>query len=270
MPYPSGIVLSEDSGVLGPSAARQGPNQADAVFIDAAGMAHVSTLGGLTMDTGLIYELAQDTITAHAGGGQGSAFQLTAQTSRVSTVATVGDSVKLPASLPGLELIVINSGANPMQVYGFGTDTIDGVATATGVSQMQNSVVLYTCVTAGAWFSEGLATGFAGPGLATQSTTDNITAFAGGGQGSAVLLGSMINRVTTVATAADSVKLPVAAPGMNITVINAAATNSMNLFPNTGDAINALAANAAFAVAANKAVTAYCVSAGRWHTVLTA
>ena len=40
------------------------------------------------------------------------------------------------------------------------------------------------------------------------SITDSITAFAGGGQGSAVVLTSAVNRVTTVATIADSVKLP--------------------------------------------------------------
>ena len=70
--------------------------------------------------------------------------------------------MKLPASQAGLTIIVENAGANAMQVFGAGTDTVNGVATATGVSQMAGSVVLYTCRTAGAWFSEGLATGFVG------------------------------------------------------------------------------------------------------------
>src|SRR5213595_776251 len=93
-----------------------------------------------------IYETAKDTITAFAGGGQTNATQLLTQTSRVTTVATAADSVKLPPSFPGLELIVINHGSNPMQVFGSGTDTINDVATATGVSQMVNSTVIYTCV----------------------------------------------------------------------------------------------------------------------------
>lgn len=106
--------------------------------------------------------------------------------------------------------------------------------------------------------------------LPVVSATDAITAHAGGGQISAVALISQINRVTTVATAGDSVKLPPATPGLEITVINAAAANSMNVFPIAGDAINALGANAAFAVAATKVVTFRCAGAGQWHSQLTA
>jgi hypothetical protein len=101
-------------------------------------------------------------------------------------------------------------------------------------------------------------------------STNAITAFAGGGQASGVLLTSYINRVTIVATAADSVKLPIAQPGMQITVINAAAANSLNVFPGLGDAINAGAANAAFAVVAAKAATFYCAVAGFWSAILSA
>ncbi len=218
---------------------------------------------------GLLYELAQDTITARAGGGQALATQLTAQTSRISVVATAGDSVKLPASAPGLELLIINHGANPMQVFGAGTDTIDDVATATGVSQMQNSLVIYTCTTAGAWYTEGLATGFGGPGLQTQSTTSAITAHAGGTQGAAVALVSMINRITVCATAGDSVVLPASAVGLSVFVANAGAA-SANVFPAVGDAINALGANAAFALAAGKNAQFMCTAAGQWHAVLSA
>lgn len=180
--------------------------------------------------------------------------------------------MKLPASAPGLEVTVINHGANPMQVYGAGTDTINDVATATGVSQMPNSSVLYFCTTAGAWYTEGLATGFAS-GFVTQSFSGGLTAHAGGGQGSALALTSMVNRVTTVGSAADSVVLPATVANVSIgplTVINAAASNSMNVFPASGDAINAGAANAAFAIAANKTATFYSAGAGQWHAVLTA
>ncbi len=47
MPYPGNLPLVQDSGVIGPNANRQGPNQADAIYIDAAGTAVVSTLTGL-------------------------------------------------------------------------------------------------------------------------------------------------------------------------------------------------------------------------------
>jgi hypothetical protein len=41
-------------------------------------------------------ESFQDSIAANAGGGQANAFQLTRQNNRVTTVATTGDSIKLP------------------------------------------------------------------------------------------------------------------------------------------------------------------------------
>lgn len=230
---------------------------------------NIDDSGNQTM-LGMLYESAQDGIVAFAGGGKASATPLTAQTSRIATVATAGDSVLLPASVPGLEILVINHGANAMQVFGSGTDTIDDIATGTGVSQMSNSLVIYSCATAGAWYSEGLATGYGGPGLQTSSYVNGITAFAGGGQASATSLTAMINRVTTVATAADSVKMPTAVPGLVINVTNAAASNSMNLFPASGDAINALGANAAFAIAAGKSATLTSAVAGQWHAVLSA
>ncbi len=217
----------------------------------------------------LLVEPSQDAIAAFAGGGQAGAIALTKEMNRITTVASAGDSVKLPVSYGGLTILVENGAVLPMQVFGAGADTINGVATATGVSQMPGSVVLFTCYTAGSWFTEGLSTGFAG-GLQTVSTKDAITAFAGGGQGSATLLAALYNRATTVASAGDSVKLPVSAQGLQITVTNAHATNSMNVFPNTGDAINALGANAAFALAATKTAQFLCSASGQWHSLLSA
>ena len=97
-----------------------------------------------------------------------------------------------------------------------------------------------------------------------------LTAFAGGGQGSATALTAAINRVTTVATAADSVKLPAALAGASLVVINAAAANAMAVFPQTGEIINALAANASISVAANKTVMFFCAVNGTWNSMLTA
>lgn len=218
----------------------------------------------------ILLEIVQDTITAFAGGGQTNAIQITGQTSRVSTVATAGDSVMLPEARPGAELIVINDGASPMQVYGNGTDTIDNQGATVGVSQMQNSVVIYACVQANKWRSDGLATGFGGPGLQTLSSQDGLTAKIGGAQGGGPAINRMINRFTTVTSGNDSCTLPTSFVGAQITIINGAASNSMNVFPATGDAINALGANNAFALAANKSAVFYCTVSGQWHTVLTA
>jgi hypothetical protein len=102
------------------------------------------------------------------------------------------------------------------------------------------------------------------------SATDGLTAHAGGGQANATPITTQMARFTTVATAADSAVLPSAVPGMSYTVSNAAAANSMNVFPATGEIINALAANAAFAVAAGKTCEFVCMKTGQWHTLLSA
>ena len=141
------------------------------------------TFGNVTL-TGLLTESFTDNITAFAGGGQAGATAIASEIARVTTVATAGDSVKLPAAAPGLTIMVIHHGAKPMQVCGAGTDQIDDQAAATGVSQMVNSVCIYVCTTTGKWYANGLGTGFAGS-FETQSYADGLTAHAGGLQPSA-------------------------------------------------------------------------------------
>ena len=102
------------------------------------------------------------------------------------------------------------------------------------------------------------------------SVANAITATAGGGQADAVALTASFNRVTTVATAADSVKLPAAIAGARTAVFNKAAANSLNVFPSSGDKINALSADAAYALAATKGALFVCMVDGTWDTILTA
>ena len=212
-----------------------------------------------------LFESFADNMTALAGGGQVGATQIASEIARFTTVATAGDSAMLPQATAGLTLMVINHGAKPMQVFGNGTDTIDDQVAATGVSQMVNSVVIYVCTTQGKWYANGLGTGFSGS-FETQSYADGITAHAGGGQNLAPLINTMMSRFTVVGTAGDSTTLPVGVAGMNLIIINATST-SMNVFPDTGSTINALSANAAFALAAGKTATFVTTLPGAWHTI---
>ncbi|MBZ9939147.1 hypothetical protein LB518_22815 [Mesorhizobium sp. BR1-1-16] len=96
---------------------------------------------------------AETGITAYAGGGQTNARQLVASVNHVTTVATAADSVKLPASVVGLVIVITNGAAsNSMQVFGAGTDTINDVATATGVAQAAGKSAIYSCPVAGKWY----------------------------------------------------------------------------------------------------------------------
>jgi hypothetical protein len=94
-------------------------------------------------------------ITATASGNQATARALTAAHNDVATVGTAADSVKLPLAVAGLRVYVENSSATSMQVFGDGTDTINNVATATGVAQAGGKSAVYFCTVsapAGKWF----------------------------------------------------------------------------------------------------------------------
>jgi hypothetical protein len=124
---------------------------AGTVSPDGSGNINLAATGTITLGTGLVIESYADALTAHSGGTQAAALQLAAMTNRITTVAAPGDSVALPAAVPGLRVTVINDGANSMQVFGSGTDTINGIATATGIAQAVKAVVTYSCTAAGLW-----------------------------------------------------------------------------------------------------------------------
>lgn len=96
-------------------------------------------------------ETAASGISA-AGSSQSGATQLSKVYNSVGTVAA-SSGVALPTAVVGLAIIVANAGANPLQVYGNNAagDTINGFATATGVSLGINSTAMFICFSAGNW-----------------------------------------------------------------------------------------------------------------------
>jgi len=109
------------------------------------------------------------------------------------------------------------------------------------------------------------------------SALDNLTASPSPNntQAGAQVLMNQQNRITTVAAAGDSFRLPPAQPGAAMVVVNDAATNAANIWPSSqaqggvtgGDKINALAQNGAFSLTVALGVTVfYCFSAGTWRT----
>lgn len=94
------------------------------------------------------------TITATAGGGQANARPLAAQINDVLTVASGNDSVALPKitgaafgsntlGQVGTLVLVRNASANSMQVFGASPDTINDVATGTGVAVGAGKAALF-------------------------------------------------------------------------------------------------------------------------------
>lgn len=75
----------------------------------------ITSYSNLTDNNAL--DLSDLAITAHAGGGQGSAYQVTKRLNQITTVATAGDSLKLPAALAGVEGVVFNTQTNSANIF---------------------------------------------------------------------------------------------------------------------------------------------------------
>lgn len=110
-------------------------------------------------------------------------------------------------------------------------------------------------------------------GVAYESGANGVTALAGGGQTSlsSVTLNSQVTVISTVATTSDSVMLPSTAGkiptggSISLTVINKSSLAAA-IFPSSGDAINALGANASLAIASSGVTGLYCASSGLWFS----
>ena len=94
-----------------------------------------------------------------------------------------------------------------------------------------------------------------------------IAANVTGTQASGTLIPASASNVTvTSAGVAYSVTLPKAVVGLEIDVLSVTATNTIAVFPNTGDTINALSANSGLTFAALTSTTFVCTTAGAWFT----
>lgn len=94
--------------------------------ITAADVTASGTVTGATLvATGFIRGGYTNSITAYATGGQANATQIANRWNMVTTCATSGDSVKLPASpTAGDEVFIRNRGAAPLAIYPGSGDTI--------------------------------------------------------------------------------------------------------------------------------------------------
>lgn len=118
-------------------------------------------------------------LTAHAGGTQAAGLQLAAMMNFIGTCASVGDSVLLPAAIKGMQVFVYNGGAAAAAVFGNGTDTINGIATATGVPLPAGTGAWFECSASGAagtWLSPNLLPARQASAYAAAVNTTGFTA----------------------------------------------------------------------------------------------
>ena len=111
--------------------------------------------------------LCQDTVVAFAGGGQASAVEIGGMNAQgyqtqlvcLTTVATAGDSCKLPQAMKGKILLVYNSTATSANLYASpstnratgNTDSINGGANNAAYALAANKAALFFCPRDGIW-----------------------------------------------------------------------------------------------------------------------
>ena len=95
--------------------------------------------------------LGANGLTGFAGGGQANGTALVAGVNRATTVATIGDSFKLPLSVAGSSVTFINSGAQPADVFPFLGDAINLLAVNTALRMNISTAITFWCAVAGTW-----------------------------------------------------------------------------------------------------------------------
>lgn len=110
-------------------------------------------------------------------------------------------------------------------------------------------------------------------GYQHNASSHGITAYAGGGQANATVVGPFFTSIGICATAGDSVKLrsnpALGDPGMWLWLVNDTA-NSCNVYPNSQyltQSIDALGANNPYALAAGKICIFYSTSVNTWRSI---
>ena len=98
----------------------------------------------------------------------------------------------------------------------------------------------------------------------TAASVTGLTAYAGGGQTSATAMTARDNNFTTVATAADSAKLPTARAGLTVIVRNNGAA-ALAVFPASGGAINGGSTNASVTLPAGTQMSFTAISSTAWY-----
>jgi len=93
-------------------------------------------------------------VTAHGGGTRALATPINAACVLIAVCATTADSVMLPPATGGQCMWVSNGGAASSQIFAntAGSDTINGVAAATGIALAAGKSITLFSPIAGAWF----------------------------------------------------------------------------------------------------------------------
>jgi len=139
--------------------------------------ANSPSFAGLTL-SGLLTHSSSTAVTGFSGGGQASATVLTKEVNNITTATASSspyDSVKFQAAAAGDAVWVENSAGNPVQLFGNGSDTVNGFASGTGATLPVGFAGWAVCNAAGAWTIASLPTFTQPVAYNTNSATSGTT-----------------------------------------------------------------------------------------------
>ncbi len=120
-------------------------------LIASAGSAAAAT----TVTAGTYFLGSVGNALTAAGTDRATGLQLAKEINNITTAAS-GTGVVLPAGVVGMRITVFNGGANAAQVYALASETIDGVAGATGVPLTNAKRADFFFTAANTWISAQL------------------------------------------------------------------------------------------------------------------
>lgn len=126
----------------------------NAVSITGGAISGVTLSGSSVTSTGYFLRSVGNALTA-TGTNRSTALQLAKEINNVTTAAA-STGVLLPVGVVGMRITVFNGGANAMQVYATASETIDGVAGATGVPLTNAKRADFFFTAANTWISAQL------------------------------------------------------------------------------------------------------------------
>jgi hypothetical protein len=196
-------------------------------------------------------------------------YQLQAANTYFSTVAAgsacVLPQTSRPTPLSGLILFVANVGANPLNCFVHPNDpggSINLLPSATPVILGANSITPFQCFAPGIWLADSIGTGFAGS-LETVISQGNVAA-AGNSQGTATPITQGMVNITSGGASPAGATLPVAKPGLQISVGVNNGANNAQIYGNGSDTIGSTAGSVGVTQSANSITIYMCFVAGAW------
>jgi hypothetical protein len=212
-------------------------------------------------------------LTAYASGARFSFIAENACTGATTiNVSALGTkAIQLRGSaLTGIEigaakLVTVEYSAGAFQIVS-GSPAAVSSATVAGVVELATVAEVLT----GTDTSRAVtAAGVFGPRDEHRSVTNSITAGSTQTQAGATAMTTGYNRVTASGTDGDGVKLPTAAEGLIVHVVNDDSAQTIKIWPATSDAVDGGSANAVDAnvLGFGESRTYFAVDATNWYTV---